>query len=137
MPELVDYAVTYGECAGYCTAVLSIDGSGIELVRTSSDPDGPALRYAGEIDRDLREAIAAEVESLEPGRLRRVYGEPDARDEGAVTVRTGGPGGTTAHSYSRGSPPRELADLDALLSPILFGWIDGEAPVGVRLIDVP
>ena len=137
MLELVDYGVTYGECVGYCTSVLRIDGSVIELIQTSQDPSESPRRYRGEIDRALSERIVAVVARLEPERLQRTYGTPDARDEGAVTFRLRGRAGMTAHSCSRGAPPDELSKLDELLSPVLLGWIDGDAPAGVHFHEAP
>jgi hypothetical protein len=132
MVELVDYRVSYGECVGYCTSVLTIDGSAIELVQTSNGPDEDERRFTGEIDPALNHKIAAEAAKVEQGTLRRTYGTPDARDEGAVTIRIRGRAGVTEHRYSRGGPPGELSNLDDLLSPVLLGWIDGDAPPAVH-----
>ena len=137
MVELVDYSISYGECVGYCMSVLTIDGTVVELVQTSNDPGEQPRRFTGEIDADLGQRIDGEATNLGPQGLRRTYGEPDARDEGAVTVRIRDAVGATEHAYSRGGPPIEFAALDGLLSPILLGWIDGEAPTGVRFNELP
>jgi hypothetical protein len=137
MVELVDYRVSYGECVGYCTSVLTIDGPAIELVQTSNGPDGDERRFTGEIDPALSHKIAAEAAELQQEVLSKVYGTPDARDEGAVTVRIRGRAGVTEHRYSRGGPPGELSNLDDLLSPILLGWIDGDAPLAVHFKSSP
>ena len=137
MVELVDYSISYGECVGYCTSVLTIDGDAIELARTSNDPGERLRRFTGGIDPVLSQRIGEEAANLDPQGLRTTYGTPDARDEGAVTVRLRGVTGVTAHGYSRGGPPIEFAALDALLSPILLAWIDGEAPTGVRFNELP
>jgi hypothetical protein len=54
-----------------------------------------------------------------------------------VTVRIRGRHGVTEHRYPRGEPPAALAALDALVSPILIGWIDGVPPPGVRIDSSP
>jgi hypothetical protein len=137
MVELVDYRVSYGECVGYCASVLTIDGFDIKLVQTSNSPDADVRRFTGKIKAAMSERIAAAAVKLEPETLRATYGTPDARDEGAVTVRIRCRTGVTQHSYSRGDPPHELAALDALLSPMLLGWIDGEPPDAVHFDQVP
>jgi len=137
MVELVDYSISYGECVGYCTSVLTIDGTVVELVQTSNDPAELPRRFTGAVEADLSHKIASEAATLDPRGLRTIYGEPDARDEGAVTVQIRRHGGVTEHTYSRGGPPVEFAALDTLVSPILLGWIDGEAPTGVRFNEVP
>jgi hypothetical protein len=137
MVELVDYSISYGECVGYCTSVLTIDGTVVELVQTSNDPEEPARRFTGEIDAGLSRRIASEAAELEQGNLSEVYGTPDARDEGAVTVRIHGMAVVTEHTYSRGGPPIEFAALDALLSPVLLGWVDGVPPESLRFDDSP
>lgn len=137
MVELVDYRVSYGECVGYCISMLTIDGSAIELVQTSNDLGEPPRRFTGEIEAALSREIASEAEKVAQGTLSGVYGTPDARDEGAVTIRIRGHAGVTEHAYSRGGPPIEFAALDDLLSPILLGWIDGVAPTEVRFNELP
>jgi hypothetical protein len=137
MVELVDYSISYGECVGYCTSVLTIDGVEIELVQTSDDPGEPLRRFIGKIDPDLSQRIGEEAANLDPQGLRTTYGTPDARDEGAVTVRLRGETGVTEHRYSRGGPPIEFATLDGFLSAILLGWVDGDSPVGLRFDDSP
>ena len=137
MVELVDYSISYGECVGYCASVLIIDGTAVVLVQTSNDPGEPPRRFTGEIDAGLGQRIDEETANLDSQGLRGTYGEPDARDEGAVTVRIRGGVGVSQHRYSRGGPPNEFAALDALLSPVLLGWVDGEAPSGVRYNEVP
>jgi len=137
MVELVDYSISYGECVGYCMSVLTIDGTVVELVQTSNDPAELPRRFTGEIDSGLVRRIDEKAAKLDPQGLRTTYGEPDARDEGAVTVRIRGSAGVTEHMYSRGGPPSEFAILDGLLSLILLGWIDGEATPGVTLNGVP
>jgi len=137
MVELVDYSISYGECVGYCMSMLTIDGLSIELSQMSNGADKSERRFTGKIEAGLRQRIVQEAARLEHGNLSEVYGTPDARDEGAVTIRTRGPGGVTEHRYSRGDPPREFAALDALLSPILVGWVDGEASPGVHFNDAP
>ena len=137
MAELVDYGISYGECIGYCTTVLRVDGLTIELIQTSEDPDDVSRRFMGTVDRDLAGRIASDVAKLDPGHLMAVYGEPDSGDEGAVTLRIRGLGGTTAHVYSRGAPPAQLTDVDDLLSPILTGWLDGEPVAGVSVTASP
>lgn len=137
MAELVDYRVSYGECIGYCTSVLTIDGFDMELVQIGNGPDSDERRFTGEIDTGFSRSILEEVAHLEQGNLNTVYGTPDARDEGAVTVRIRGQADITEHRYSRGEPPKEFAALDALLSPILLGWIDGDSVAGLRFDDSP
>jgi hypothetical protein len=137
MCDLVDYRVAYGECVGYCTSILTVHGPRIELTQTANLPNVDARRFTGEIEAGLSQAIVEAAASLEQGNLRDVYGTPDARDEGAVTVRLRGRSGVTDHSYSRGSPPAALVALDALLSPIVLGWIDHDPPAGVRFDDTP
>jgi hypothetical protein len=137
MVELVDYSISYGECVGYCTSVLTIDGAAAELVQSSSDPGDPLRRFTGEIDADLGQRIDEEAAKLELGNLSEVYGTPDARDEGAVTVRIRWSAGVTEHTYSRGEPPSGLSKLDDLVSPILVGWVDGESTPGVILNEAP
>jgi hypothetical protein len=137
MVELVNYSISYGECVGYCTSVLTIDGSAIELVQTSDDPGEPPRRFTGVIDADLGGRISRQVAILEQDNLSEVYGTPDARDEGAVTMQIRGGSGVTEHTYSRGGPPSGLSNLDDLLSPISLGWIDGEAIPGVILHESP
>jgi hypothetical protein len=137
MVELVDYRVSYGECVGYCTSVLTIDGSALELVQTSNGPAEPPRRFTGEIGTDLGQRIDEEAANIDTQALRTTYGEPDARDEGAVTVRIRGRMGVSEHRYSRGGPPVEFAALDALLSPVLLGWVDGEPVAGVRFDTFP
>jgi hypothetical protein len=137
MVELVDYSVSYGECVGYCTSILTIEGTAVELVQTSNDSGEPRRRFTGGIDPHLGQRIGEEAAKLDPQGLRTTYGTPDARDEGAVTVRIRGVTGVTEHRYSRGGPPIEFAALDALLSPVLLGWVDGDSPVGLRFDDSP
>ena len=137
MCELVDYRVSYGECVGYCTSVLTIDGSAVSLLQTSNGRDERERRFTGEMDANLSRTITSEAANLDKRDLHEVYGTPDARDEGAVTVRLRGPGGVTAHTFSRGDPPDELSALDAILSPILLGWVDGDAPDGVLFKESP
>ncbi|MEN8239578.1 MAG: hypothetical protein ABFR53_10290 [Actinomycetota bacterium] len=137
MADLVDYRVSYGECIGFCTSVLTIDGSTIELVQTSEHPPEPSRRFLGILAADLVEEIDRAAAVVQVERLERVYGEPDAHDEGAVTVRLHASGGITAHSYSRGMPPDDLAALDALLSPVVLGWIDGDPPPGAWFNEIP
>lgn len=132
MVELVDYSVSYGECIGFCTSVLTIDAPDIGLVQTSNGPDADVRRFTGEIDAGLSQTIADEAANVDQGNLRPTYGTPDARDEGAVTMRFRDRDGVTRHTYSRGGPPNELLVLDSFLSPILVGWIDGDPPEGVR-----
>ena len=137
MAELVDYRVSYGECVGYCTSVLTIDGSSVELIQMSNDPDETDRRFTGEIKPTLSQPIVEEAAKLEHVNMKEIYGTPDARDEGAVTVRIRRSAGVTEHTYSRGGPPNEFSALDALLSPIGVGWIDGAASAGVRFNSFP
>lgn len=136
MVELIDYRISYGECVGYCTSVLTVNGSALELVQTSNGPDADERRFTGTVEAGLSRKIAAVAEKLDQGSLKDTYGTPDARDEGAVTVRIRRRG-VTEHRYSRGEPPNDLSDLDVLLSPILLGWVDGESPPGVLFDEVP
>jgi hypothetical protein len=137
MAELIEYSISYGECVGYCTSTLTIDGSVIELVQEGNGPDVEERRFAGEIAERLGQRIASVTAELEQETLSDVYGTPDARDEGAVTVRLRGGAGETGHTYSRGGAPSEFAELDDLLSPIVLGWIDGEDTRGVRFDEIP
>ncbi len=137
MAELVDYGVSYGECLGYCTSVLHVNGTIITLTQVSNGPDAHVRRFTGEIESELGERIAEVAARLEPGHLQTTYGTPDARDEGAVTVRIGSRAGVTEHTYSRDEPPDELSALDALLSPILLGWVDGNPVSGLRFDQSP
>jgi hypothetical protein len=136
MAELIDYRVSYGECVGYCTSTLTINGSEIELVQTSNAGE-PPLHFRGSIDENLADRIRDSVAKVDVEQLDSIYGDPDAHDEGAVTIRLAGDGGVTEHSYSRGRPPDHLAALDALIGPIVLHWIDGDPPQGVRFNDVP
>jgi hypothetical protein len=137
MVELVDYSISYGECVGYCTSVLTIDGTVVELVQRSNDPGEPTRRFTGQIEALLSQRIDEDAAKLEPQELRPMYGTPDARDEGAVTVRIRDRTDVTEHSYSRGAPPNEFTALDALLSPILLSWVDGDSLAGLRFDDSP
>jgi hypothetical protein len=137
MAELVDYRISYGECAGYCTSALTINGSALELVQEGTGVDDVERRFSGDIEEARSRRSASEAAGLQQGNLSNVYGVPDARDEGAVTVRIRGAAGVTEHRYSRGEAPSAFAALDELLSPILLGWIDGEHVRGVRYNDVP
>jgi hypothetical protein len=137
MVELVDYRISYGECVGYCTSVLTVDVTSIELVQSGDQGGEPPRRFTGEIDARIGRKIAREAAKLDQSNLGARYGTPDARDEGAATVRIRGESGVTEHMYSRGEPPSGLSNLDELLSPILLGWIDGEAIPGVIINGAP
>lgn len=136
-PDLVEFAIGYGECSGYCTTVLRASASDLELVRISDDIADPDLRYRGTADEETVARIRAALDAIHPDDLEAVYGRPDSRDEGAATVRLMTDSVLSEHRYSATDPPPPLRDLHDVLSAILHSWLDGEPVSGVSYDSFP
>lgn len=136
-PDLVDFAVSYGECSGYCTTVLHISAPDLELVRISDEAADPDLRYTGTADEETMARIGEALDAVCPADLEAVYGRPDSRDEGAATVRLMTDRGVSEHRYSATDPPPPLRDLHDILTAILHAWLDGEPVSGVTFDSFP
>ena len=137
VPKLVDFSVSYGECAGYCTTVLEVSGTELELVRTSDDEADPELRFRGSADRQLADRIRHAAAETMPANLARTYGSPDSHDEGAATLRLAHRTVVTEHSYSATAPPPELEALHVMLSSIAAAWMECEDIDRVTFHDCP
>jgi hypothetical protein len=137
VPELVDFSLSYGECAGYCTTVLQVSGTELELVRRSDDEADPELRFRGMAKAQLANRIRQATATTAPADLEPLYGSPDSHDEGVATVRLLHHGVVTEHSYSATAPPQELQALHDLLSSIAIAWIECEEMDGVTFHDCP
>ena len=136
-PELIDYRVTYGECAGYCTTELRLRGSGLELIQRSTSANDPDLACSGEADCGLVARIEAALAGIDSSELSAVYGKPDSHDEGAATIRLRHDAQVSEHTYSATSPPAELERLHPILSGIVTAWLERDTFDGATFNDFP
>lgn len=135
--DLVEFTLSYGECAGYCTTTLQVDGRRLELIRTNTDPSELALRFTGVLEDEMALRLSGAMERIEPARLELVHGSPDARDEGAATMRFRDDATVTEHRYSATDPPPELGELHDLLSTIVLAWLEGDSVPGAFFDSTP
>lgn len=124
-PDLVELTITYGECIGYCTTVLRVDGDELSLLRISTD-DAPDVEVTGSASRSWVEHLRQLVRSVRGEALEAVYGKPDSRDEGAATLRIPRNGSSSGHTYSATDPPQPLLELHEALAEVLHAWVAGE-----------
>lgn len=125
-PGQVELVFTYGECTGYCTTVLRVSGMRVSLTRVSDIDTDPDQVAAGGATEEWAARVREALASVSAERLEPIYGKPDSRDEGAATVRIIRDGDVSEHTYSATDPPPQLADLHALLAPVLEAWVNGE-----------
>jgi hypothetical protein len=135
--DLVELTITYGECIGYCTTVLRVNGDELSLFRISTDDAAPEIEVTGSASRDWAEHLRQLVTSASGEALEAVYGKPDSRDEGAATIRIPRNGSSSEHTYSMTDPPQPLLELHEALAEVLHAWVAGGNLPGVDFASRP
>lgn len=79
--SLVAAGLSFGECLGYCTHQLLLDGRDLEL-RSGSNDGQPENTSAARLTDAGVAAVAALADQLATGSLEDVYGCPDCNDGG-------------------------------------------------------
>lgn len=109
--ELVGAGWSFGFCAGYCRADLTVIGDRLYLQGSDDWPGDPSYANLGTLTPAGAAQLAAALAVIDPGTLDETYGCPDCADGGAAWVGLLENGRGSRHDMPFGDPPPELAEL--------------------------
>lgn len=109
--RLVAAGWSFGMCAGYCRADLTVIGDRLRLQGSDNWTDTPLYVNEGTLTADGASTLSTLLADIQPASLDETYGCPDCADGGAAYVGFLSDGQGSRHDMPFGDPPPVLASL--------------------------
>ena len=146
----INYGTSFGECVGYCVNKISVTDENITLEKTGWTFEGalPQITQEKEVDSDILEELAEEVDLESFFDLDDVLGCPDCADGGAEWIEIVTEEKTHKVMFDYLGEPEELEEIIASLRELYESFseennviIDKEAynntnTIGYQITDI-
>jgi hypothetical protein len=126
---------SFGMCAGYCGADLSVDGAALVQSGHARDPDEQLYEHHGTLTAEGLARLDDAVAALADVTLEDTYGCPDCADGGAAYVVIATGDGVSRHVMEFGNPPEVLVDVYDLSTAVMSALESCEASALVEVAE--
>jgi hypothetical protein len=126
---------SFGMCAGYCGADLSVDGAALVQSGHARAPDEQLYEHHGTLTAEGLARLDDAVAALADVTLEDTYGCPDCADGGAAYVVIATGDGESRHAMEFGNPPEVLADVYDLSTAVMSALESCEASALVEVAE--
>ncbi len=134
-PGLAGAGWSFGMCAGYCGADLSVDGAALVQSGHARAPDEQLYEHHGTLTAEGLARFDDAASALAGVTLEDTYGCPDCADGGAAYVVIATGDGESRHTMEFGKPPEVLADVYDLSTAVMNALESCEASALVEVAE--
>lgn len=111
----IKYGTSFGMCVGYCKNELAIIGNEATFTKRKNGDEKESITCKSNLSEDALNAIGDHINLNQFNSLPALIGCPDCADGGAEYVEINSGGKVKRVTFEYGNPPKQLADLVAIL----------------------